>query len=124
MAQGSKKMSRAGKAGSGGRASAKRMNKMGKGKVVRKPKRSAVATKLNASQRITAAITRNIEKVMGHQVQKNGGALGLLKGVAAASRANTEKPPPKDTSSESKNGEVKAADKAPKFNPKKTLYKV
>lgn len=123
MAQGSKKMSRVSKATSGGRASAKRMNKMGKGKVVLKPRRTAAATKLNASQRVTAAITRNIEKVMGHQVQKNGGTLGLLKGVAAASRANTEKPTSKDESSESKNGEVKATDKAPKFNPKKQ-YKV
>lgn len=116
-------MSRVGKPASGGRASTKRMNKMGKGKVVRKPKRTAAATKLNASQRVTAAITRNIEKVMGHQVQKNGGALTLLKGVAAASRADTEKPTTKDPSFENKNGEVKAADKAPKFNPKKQ-YKV
>jgi Protein of unknown function (DUF2462) len=119
MAQGSKKLSRAGKPASGGRAAGKRMNKLGKGKVIRKPKRIDVATKLNASRRVTAAITRNIEKVMGLQVQKNGGALSLLKGVAAASRADTEKPAGKDAVFEDKTGEVKAADKAPRFNPKK-----
>jgi hypothetical protein len=117
MAQGSKKLSRPGKQARGGRAASKHMNKMGKGKVVFKPKRAPVATKLNEARRLTAAITRNIEKEMGHAVQKNGGALSLLKGVAAASRKNTAKP--EDKNFESKSGEVKADDVAPRFNPKR-----
>lgn len=93
------------------------MNKMGKGKVVKAPKRADVATKLKASRRQTGAIMRNIEKQMGHKVQKNGGALSLLKGVAAASRKNTEKP--EGATEEFRNGEVRADDPTPKFNPKK-----
>lgn len=111
----------ASKASSGGRSSKKRLGQMGKGKVVKKPKRAAVATKFNESRRMTGAIMRNIEKQMGHKVQKNGGALSMLKGVAAASRKGTEKPQgqAEDKLDGIKNGEVKADDKAPRFNPKK-----
>lgn len=120
MAQG-KKLPR-GKPTSGGRASKKRMSKLGKGKVSMKPKRAAQATLVNSSRRVTAAITRNIEKEMGHKVQKNGGNFGLLKGIGVASRKGTgkeENAKKKGEEAVDRNGEVKESDSAPKFNPKR-----
>jgi type IV secretory pathway TrbL component len=131
MTQGAK-LGKKSKAASGGRLSKKMIGKVSKGKKVVKPKRAKVATKLNASRRMTGAITRNIEKQMGHAVQKNGGSLGLLKGVAQASRDDTHKAKndrleakangtkvKKTAPAEFRAGEVRAEDKAPRFNPKR-----
>jgi Protein of unknown function (DUF2462) len=103
---------------------------MRKGSLICKPKRAQVAAKLNQSQRITAAITRNIEKEMGQKVQSNGGSLSLLKGVANASKVGDGKPrtaqkPGKAKAArqlievEMKPGEPAVNEVAPKFNPKK-----
>ena len=103
MAQGSK-LPRSSKPARGGRANAKHGSKMRKGVVVKKPKRASVATKFNHSRRVTGAITRNIEKEMGHKVQKNGGALSLLKAVAPASGEGAEETEKKGAGAEIKEG--------------------
>jgi type IV secretory pathway TrbL component len=130
MTQGAR-LGRVSKPPRGGRLSQKMVSKVSKGKKDVKPKRAKVATKLNASRKVTGAITRNIEKQMGHAVQKNGGSLSLLKGVANASRDDTHKAkkkckdaqaagvkPMKVEPDEFRAGEVRAEDKAPRFNPK------
>lgn len=113
MAQGSSKL--AGKRDRGGRASQKHSGKMRKGSVVKKPKRAPVATRLNESSRVTAAITRNIEKEMGQKVQQNGGALSILHSTPDASKGSVKR----NTEVEQKSNGAKLSEPQLKFNPKK-----
>jgi hypothetical protein len=130
MPQGSSKTRKGGKLTRGGRESQKQISKMRKGSLICKPKRAQVAAKLNQSQRITGAITRNIEKEMGQKVQTNGGSLSLLKGVANSSKVGDGKPrkagkpgsvkaEQRTSGIEERSGEPSRCETAPKFNPKK-----
>lgn len=142
MPQGGGRLARLAKPARGGRANVKHSSKLRKGSQIHKPKRASLSTKLNESRRLTAAITRNIEKEMGSKVQNNGGALSTLKGVASASKPEKDESKkgsmPKTGSASktgkksskvkrgkganataSKAGEAILGDIAPKFNPKR-----